>query len=1242
MSGLRARIFSQVMFGVALVVSLAALLIVGGLVWLRTPWGHDWVRGQILTRLGEAVVGTVRLGAVEGDVLRGVTLDGFALIGADGVTLVAADRIQVRYALRPFLDKRIVLDEVRLVRPEINLVRGPDGRWNFQTLFKPSPAPPAGARIPGWGSYIDVDAIEFVDGAVDIGFAEGGWSRIDWAANRFEDVNGVIGLGLTSRGRRERRFRADDFSFRSTAPALTVQRLDGTGIWTTDSLVLEAIEIETAGSRLRAGGHLALGLHDSFALAVEAPRLDLEEVKRFFPGVRVNGTARFDGRVTGPFGNPTVVIADGAVDTGRSQVTVQGSLIELANLRLDLRLATEPLAPEDIKLFVPGSPIAQPVTGVISLTGPPREVAVEAALRAPAGGFTLGGTLDFRRAPFGYDLDVTSDDLAVGPLFGRRWALQLSGAYQISGRGVGPNDLDARLVAELGRSRIYRWDVIALETAGRLRGRTYYADTLTVRMPQSVLQGRGAFALARQGAIAADFTLDSEDLGEVWPGLGESPARTHATARLDGVYTNFSLTGTIDTAALDLRGMQADSGAATVAVSGIGSGRTTMRATGTFTGVKLAAVAADTATVRLDYAAGRMALAATLAHRGEAQSELAGTVDFTGPQAAATLEQLVYASPDATWRLTEGSRLTLVGGELRADNVRIEQDGQTLSANGVFSFRGSSDLTVAVENIELREIARLLGHPPGDWQGQATVRGTLRGPRAAPLLSLTGLVSEGEIRGFQFFSIAGDVEYAGQLADVNLTVTTPTEGHALVLAGTVPVDLALVGGVDRRPNRPVDLRVTGTNTDLSLLGAFIPGLSDLAGPIDLAVTIAGTSEAPLFDGLATLRGGQMTITATEVTYEEITGRITFTNDRITFAELTGTDGSGGTFRLGGTIEMANLQLGALDLELTGTELLVLDADQREVQINGQITITGSTSAPVIAGRVEVDEAIYKMAARSKKQIINLDQAVLYVEIPGTGEETIERSPSLWERSRVQLAIAVTDDAILTSTNARIELSGALDLFKPEGTAIPTLSGTLDVRRGYYEELGLRFIIEGGEVFFFGTPDLNPGLHVVATRSVEGVPGVGDVNIRITVGGTIRNPTIDLTSTPAYDRSEIIAIALFGTPYTSAAQQGQFTQTVQGLITGTAGAQLQAALADELNIDLFEFSQRDDQGETANLFRIGKYLSPDIYVSVEQQIGGVDGEQTAIGLRYQVTDLFTLQATAGTREQGLDLFWEFTY
>ncbi len=662
--------------------------------------------------------------------------------------------------------------------------------------------------------------------------------------------------------------------------------------------------------------------------------------------------------------------------------------------------------------------------------------------------------------------------------------------------------------------------------------------------------------------------------------------------------------------------------------------------------LSVAGVEADTAAVTLEYAESRIELVADLdLMKVAVAASLVGAIDFSGPVTESRLTSLTYTTPDGTWRMEEGSDLVLAAGRVTASDLRVTQDGQTLRTEGVFAFEGESDLQFAAENIQLEDVARLSGQPAGDWQGIANVSGTLRGTRQSPVIDASGQVSSGMIRGFRFQSIGGEVSYADEIAEIDLTIATPTEEHRLVMTGTLPIDLSLASVADRLPERPVDLEIRGENTDLSILAAIIPGLTDLEGPVDIRVDITGTSGAPRFAGAAVLDGGKLTIPRTGVTYEDLRGTITFDNDQITIDTLTGTDGARGTFEIAGRVEMQNLRLGNLEMQISATDLQVMDLSRQDVQVHAAIDVSGTTSAPVLTGRVVVDEAIYRMPERREKNVIDLDEAVIYVDIPGVtrSAETIERSPSLWDRSRIDIEIEVTDDAILSSNNMRVEISGDLSLFKPPQSPMPTISGTLQVRRGYYEEFGKRFTIEGGEVFFYGTPELNPGLHIVASNTVEGVQGIGDVLVQITVGGTLQNPTIDLASTPPYDKSEIIAIALFGTPTPSAGQQGEFTETVRDLVTGTAASSfLRNTLTSELNLDVFEISQRQlEEGDSATLFRVGKFISPDVFVSFEQQVGGQEDHQ-AVGLRYQMTDLFSVEATVGSRESGVDLFWEYTY
>ena len=331
--------------------------------------------------------------------------------------------------------------------------------------------------------------------------------------------------------------------------------------------------------------------------------------------------------------------------------------------------------------------------------------------------------------------------------------------------------------------------------------------------------------------------------------------------------------------------------------------------------------------------------------------------------------------------------------------------------------------------------------------------------------------------------------------------------------------------------------------------------------------------------------------------------------------------------------------------MTATDLQVMDLSRQDVQVHAAIDVSGTTAAPVLTGRVVVDEAIYRMPERRNKDVIDLDEAVIYVDIPGVTrpDEAIERSPSLWDRSRLDIEIEVTDDAILSSEqHARGDLRRPVPIqaaAEPDADLVRYAPGAARLLRGVRQAVhdrgrgGLLLWDAGAEP---GPPHRRPR---TPSRGCRGRGRAGPDHGR----GNAQNPTIDLTSTPPYEKSEIIALALFGTPTPSAGQQGQFTETVRDLVTGTAASSiLRNTLTSELNLDVFEISQRQlEEGDSATLFRVGKFVSPDVFVSFEQQVGGQEDHQ-AVGIRYQMTDLFSVEATVGSRESGVDLFWEFTY
>jgi len=77
-------------------------------------------------------------------------------------TFLAADSVQLKVALLPLLKKKIMIRTVVLKRPQVNVIRGADGTWNFQQVLVPQPEKEKGK--PSIASTLLIRLIEIKDG----------------------------------------------------------------------------------------------------------------------------------------------------------------------------------------------------------------------------------------------------------------------------------------------------------------------------------------------------------------------------------------------------------------------------------------------------------------------------------------------------------------------------------------------------------------------------------------------------------------------------------------------------------------------------------------------------------------------------------------------------------------------------------------------------------------------------------------------------------------------------------------------------------------------------------------------------------------------------------------------------------------------------------------------------------------------------------------------------------------------
>ena len=152
--------------GIFFLVLVVAVLIIAGaglLVLTRTDFGRERVRRFVVSAVQGQANGIVRIGKITGNLITGVTLHDVSITDSTGAPLVVAEQITAHYRIGDFLDKKIALNDVELVRPLIMLDRQPGGQWNYRRIF-PGDSTAVADTTAGWGDWISFTDVTIVDG----------------------------------------------------------------------------------------------------------------------------------------------------------------------------------------------------------------------------------------------------------------------------------------------------------------------------------------------------------------------------------------------------------------------------------------------------------------------------------------------------------------------------------------------------------------------------------------------------------------------------------------------------------------------------------------------------------------------------------------------------------------------------------------------------------------------------------------------------------------------------------------------------------------------------------------------------------------------------------------------------------------------------------------------------------------------------------------------------------------------
>jgi translocation and assembly module TamB len=544
---------------------------------------------------------------------------------------------------------------------------------------------------------------------------------------------------------------------------------------------------------------------------------------------------------------------------------------------------------------------------------------------------------------------------------------------------------------------------------------------------------------------------------------------------------------------------------------------------------------------------------------------------------------------------------------------------------------------------------------------------------------------------------------------------------AINMTASLPIDLALAGAEKRLVDDSLRVSVRADSVDLALLEAMVPDVVNAHGRLQAHFDVKGKWTRPTFAGAVAVRDAEMGLVKAGIHLRGINGHLSLSGDSVPVIALdslvmaSGPQGDSRAFLAGtvrfserperacesGTASIADClaQRSAFDIRFRADNFEAIRQRRlADLEIGGNLQLAGTYRESMLTGGLRVERGAIYLRERLRKQIVDVDQ--LTDEEVGAFIDTSFGGPSprprpTWMTGIVNnmsvnnVDIAIGEDVWLRSQEASIKLGGSVSVTRQGNRLV--LEGPLLANRGTYRlylapGVIRTFEVQRGVITFFGGPVIDPALDIVALHTVrQAGSDRRDVRIRVTIGGTLSQPRLALSSDERIQISEtqILSYLVSGQPTFVAENTGQL-QTAFATILPTLGALFERAIVEQLQfLDMFqlqtatrtlnrEFFQQGLGGPLEILAQsriaFGKQLTERTFLSANAglcSIGGQDAQNhrflDAFGLtlEHRLNHGFSLQmsvepATSAAlcrtdavefnrpRQFGLDLFREWSF
>ncbi len=419
--------------------------------------------------------------------------------------------------------------------------------------------------------------------------------------------------------------------------------------------------------------------------------------------------------------------------------------------------------------------------------------------------------------------------------------------------------------------------------------------------------------------------------------------------------------------------------------------------------------------------------------------------------------------------------------------------------------------------------------------------------------------------------------------------------------------------------------------NLALFKPFLPGMSRLAGEMNLAGGLSGPLTGPDFYGEFNLAEGEVAAknAPIDLTHANINASI-----RGKEATITGQMNSGdGIAKLDGNIDWLGEQP-TLKLHLQGDKLVLKQKPLFKAKVSPDLNIIVKPYYVDIKGKAEVEDALLRPQTLSDKAI-PLSADVHVVDLNAKDRLKIAKVMHQWDVN-ADIELLLADNVLFQGFGLNSKLTGGLRLQQQKQRGMQAVGEiTLD-KEAKYEAYGQNLQIRRGRLLFAGSIS-QPALDIEAIKEVDSKV------VGVRVEGRANAPTLTLFADTAMSQDEMLGYLLLGRPLYQDGQLNTGSGNDSALLASAAlglgikgGQGIASGIGKVLGVKDVTLDAEGSGDDTR--FTVSGYLSPSLYLRYGV---GVFTPVNKVTLRYKLNQNIYLEAVSSL-ESALDLFYNFKF